>query len=136
MKAVWDPAKAETNFRKHGVRFSDAEGALLDPLAISIEDAAERELRFVTIGLDSIGRIVVVVYAYRGDDVRLISARLAGKHERQQYEEGIRLQQRASRRGHSPAEQDSNHDSLGRRRAGRVSQTGRRRRSRLPNDDQ
>ena len=69
MKAVWDPAKAAANLRKHGVRFADAEGALLDALAITIEDASENERRFVTIGVDTIGRIVVVAYTYRGDDV-------------------------------------------------------------------
>lgn len=92
MKAVWDPAKAAANLRKHGVRFSDAEGALFDPLAITVEDGSDEERRFVTIGVDGIGRLVVLAYTYRGEDVRLISARLATRRERQQYEKGIRLQ--------------------------------------------
>ena len=77
MSTVWDPVKAHTNFRKHRVRFSDAEGVLLDPNAITVDDPAEEEPRFISIGLDVVGRIVVVVYTYRGEDVRLISARLA-----------------------------------------------------------
>ena len=77
MSTVWDPVKARANFRKHGVRFSDAEGVLLDPNAITVDDRAEEEPRFISIGLDVVGRIVVVVYTYRGEDVRLISARLA-----------------------------------------------------------
>src|SRR5687768_3547010 len=93
MAAVWDPKKAETNFRRHGVRFSDADGALLDPNAITTDDPSDDERRFVSIGLDVVGRIVVVVYTYRGENVRLISARLATPNERHQYEKGIRLQQ-------------------------------------------
>jgi uncharacterized DUF497 family protein/uncharacterized protein (DUF4415 family) len=64
VKAVWDPAKATANLRKHGVRFADAEGALFDPEAITLEDVSPEERRFVTIGVDTIGRIVVVVYAF------------------------------------------------------------------------
>jgi uncharacterized DUF497 family protein len=66
------------NFRKHGVRFSDAEAVLLDPQAVTRDDPiADDERRFVSVGLDVVGRIVVVVSTYRGDDVRLISARFA-----------------------------------------------------------
>ncbi len=74
MVTVWDPIKAQANLRKHVVRFSDAEGVLLDPNAITVDDHAGDERRFVSIGLDVVGRIVVVVYTYRGEDVRLISA--------------------------------------------------------------
>ena len=90
MNTTWDPNKAQANFRKHGVRFSDAEAVLFDPHAITREDpttAAER--RFVSVGLDVLGRVVVVVYTYRRDDVRLISARLATPNERRHYEKGI-----------------------------------------------
>ena len=58
---VWDPAKAQANFRKHGVRFSDAEGVLLDPQAITVDDDSAREPRYVSIGLDTIGRVIVAV---------------------------------------------------------------------------
>lgn len=92
MAVVWDPAKAAANLEKHGIRFADAEPVLFDPLAITLEDVtAETEQRHVSIGADALGRTVVVVYAYRGTDVRLISARRATRKERRQYEEGIRL---------------------------------------------
>ena len=85
---VWDPAKLKANFEKHGVRFPDAEPALQDPLAITVADyeSDPGEDRFITVGLDAMGRILVVIYALRGDDIRLISARLANPHERQEYE--------------------------------------------------
>ena len=87
---TWDPEKARDNLRKHGVRFSDAESVLFDPGALTREDtAAEGEQRLVTLGADPIGRILVVVYTYRGEDIRLISAWQATKKERRHYEEGI-----------------------------------------------
>ena len=86
----WDPEKARSNVRKHGVRFSDAETVLFDPQAITVEDeTAEDERRFVSVGMDAVGRVLVVVYCYRDVDIRLISARRANRHERQRYEEGI-----------------------------------------------
>ena len=89
---VWDPRKARANHLKHGVHFSDAEGVLFDPLAVTREDVTSRsERRFVTIGVDHLGRAVVVVYARRGEEIRLISARVATRKERLQYEEGVRF---------------------------------------------
>ena len=90
MRISWDPKKAETNFRKHKVRFSDAEAVLFDPLALTLEEqSVSGEQRLVTLGADAIGRIVVVVYSERQDGIRLISARKAMPSERRQYEEGI-----------------------------------------------
>ena len=90
MEIEWDPNKARTNLQKHGVHFSDAQIVLFDPNALTREDIrAEGEQRFVTIGSDAIGCILVVVYAYRGDNIRLISARPATKKERGNYEERI-----------------------------------------------
>ena len=90
MDVIWNPKKAETNFRKHGVRFSDAETVLFDPLALTLKDQdVDGERRFVTVGSDAIGRIIVTVYAYRGDTIRLISARKATVAERKNYEKGI-----------------------------------------------
>lgn len=86
----WDLAKAISNRQKHGVDFADAIGAFEDPYAITIDDPeAEGEQRFVTLGLDFSGRLVVVVYVYRGDAIRLISARLATKKEIRNYEKRI-----------------------------------------------
>ncbi len=92
MRAAWDPKKAKANYSKHGVRFSDAEGVLFDPLALTREDPrAEGEARFISIGVDFVGEIVVVVYTDQGEDLRLISARRATRGERHLYEEGIRF---------------------------------------------
>lgn len=80
------PAKARANLRKHGVSFSDAEQALRDPLATTVEDPdSEGELRFVTLGMDALGRLLVVVHTPRGDQVRLISARKASRGEAEKY---------------------------------------------------
>lgn len=91
MKFEWDPAKAASNRKKHGVDFADAVGVFEDALAITIEDQdAEAERRFITIGMDFTLKILVVVYASRDADViRIISARKATKTERQTYEKGI-----------------------------------------------
>lgn len=87
MEITFDPNKAATNYRKHGVRFSDAEAVLFDPMALTLEDRdAEGEQRFITIGVDATGRILVVIFSYRGEDVRLISARPATAKERESYE--------------------------------------------------
>ncbi len=86
----WDPEKARANLEKHGVRFSDAEVALFDPNAITVEDeTSEEERRYVSIGMDALGRLLVVVFSYREDDIRLISVRKATRRERTSYEEGI-----------------------------------------------
>ncbi len=61
---LWDPAKARTNMRKHRVRFSDAATVLDDPHALTIEDTRHGEQRFVTIGADLEGHVLVAVYAY------------------------------------------------------------------------
>ena len=86
----WDPEKARANLEKHGVRFSDAEVALFDSNAITVEDeTSEGERRYVSIGLDALGRILVVVFSDREEGIRLISVRKATRKERTSYEEGI-----------------------------------------------
>lgn len=82
----FDPAKARSNLLKHKVSFAHAEEALRDPVAITIEDLhLWDEQRFVTMGADSAGRILIVVHTPRGDRTRLISARKASKGEAEQY---------------------------------------------------
>lgn len=82
----FDPNKARSNFRKHRVGFADAEQALRDDRAVTIADPdAEGELRFVTLGQDASGRVLVVVHTPRGNRVRLISARRASPGEVEQY---------------------------------------------------
>jgi uncharacterized protein len=77
MEAEWDPAKARANLGKHGVRFADAVTALEDEGAISVREERVGEERWISIGMDSLGRILVVVYTWREERIRLISARPA-----------------------------------------------------------
>jgi uncharacterized DUF497 family protein len=82
----FDPAKARANLRKHGVDFSHAEQALRDPSGVTIEDPdSEGERRFVTLGTDALGRILVVIHTPRGNRIRIISARKASRGEREHY---------------------------------------------------
>jgi uncharacterized DUF497 family protein len=83
----WDPRKAASNARKHGIHFADAVSVLEDDRAITMRDDAYGEERWVTVGMDAVGRILVVVYAWRGKSVRIISARLATPAERTEYME-------------------------------------------------
>ncbi len=86
MEFEFDPDKAKANLHKHKVSFSHAEQALRDPFAFTIEDPdVEGEARFVTLGMDSLGRVLVVVHTPRGNRTRLISARKASKGESEQY---------------------------------------------------
>ena len=84
----WDPIKAAANVRKHGVRFSEALGVFSDDYAITLHDdeSDPNEQRFVTLGVGIKGRVLVVVYCYRGENLRIISARTAGRLERENYE--------------------------------------------------
>ena len=84
----WDPNKARQNVRKHGIDFADAVGAFEDPRALTRDDPHPVEDRFLTLGLDLLGRVVLVNWTSRGEEIRLISARKASPGERRQYEEG------------------------------------------------
>ena len=89
MSYVWDPDKATNNLKKHGVEFADAVGVLEDELALVREDVADyEEERFIAVGMDYLGRLLTVSFTYRGEDIRLISARKATKKERLDYESG------------------------------------------------
>jgi uncharacterized DUF497 family protein len=82
----WDEPKALANYRKHGVDFADAVSVLEDALAVTIEDdEVPGEERYVTIGTDLLERVLVLVYTWRGDRIRLISARKASRRERRAY---------------------------------------------------
>lgn len=89
MIVEWDNRKAAANLRKHGVSFEEAVSALEDALAVTYRDPdhSEEELRFLTFGVSSIGRILVVAHTEREEAVRLISARPATRSERRAYEE-------------------------------------------------
>jgi len=86
MAYQWDKTKAQVNRRKHGVSFADAVAVFEDDWAITIPDDYPDEERFATIGRDMLGRILIVVYTWRGDDIRIISARKATRREKEQYE--------------------------------------------------
>jgi uncharacterized protein len=86
MEYEWDPAKAASNYRKHGVHFADAVGVFEDGRAITIEDTSADEERFKTLGTDFLGRILVVAYTPRGNRIRLISARKATRPQSELYE--------------------------------------------------
>ena len=84
----WDDAKAAANLAKHGVSFEQARAAFSDPFAIDFIDDRHRydEERMVLFGMvDS--RLLVVVHTWRGDTIRIISAREAEPYERRQYHE-------------------------------------------------
>lgn len=68
MKYEWDRDKAEANFLKHSVDFADAISVLKDSAALTLEDQHPYEQRFVTVGMDAMGRILVVVYTWRGEE--------------------------------------------------------------------
>jgi uncharacterized DUF497 family protein len=86
MDYEWDPDKAAANLRRHGVDFADAVGVFEDEYALRREDPdAQGEQRFVITGIDFLGRVVVVVYTYRGERIRPISARRATRREREHY---------------------------------------------------
>jgi hypothetical protein len=82
----WDKQKAKTNLLKHGVSFADAVAVFSDHAALTMEDDDPDEQRFATIGMDAFGHILVVTYTWRGEEIRVISARKATARERRQYE--------------------------------------------------
>jgi uncharacterized DUF497 family protein len=84
----WDAKKARANAQKHGVAFSDAVGVFGDACAITLDDPHPAEHRFVTMGLDFLGHVLVDCWTPRGDDIRVVSARKATPGERANYEQG------------------------------------------------
>ena len=86
----WDPAKAEANRKNHRVDFREAASVLDDPLSTTFPDPLHSRLerRFISIGVSSRQRVLVVSHTEEGDVVRIISARRATPHERSFYEEG------------------------------------------------
>jgi hypothetical protein len=81
----WDSKKAISNLKKHGVDFTDAVAVLEDERAITISDDHPDEERFISIGMDSFSRILVVVFTWREPRIRIISARKATTKEIRQY---------------------------------------------------
>ena len=85
----WEPRKAASNQRKHGVSFEEAAEVFDDPLALYVADLDHAEIRLVIIGSSSRGRLLYVVSVeLEGDEIRIVSARRATRNERLRYEEG------------------------------------------------
>ena len=87
MEFEWDPDKAAGNSEKHGIDFADAALVLHDDLAVTLPDEAADEKRFVTLGMDALGQLLVVAYTWRDERIRIISARRATGRERRRYED-------------------------------------------------
>jgi uncharacterized DUF497 family protein len=90
MKFEWDPKKATANVKKHGVTFQEAATIFGDPLAITFDDPdhSVSENRYITFGLSLQKRLIVVSHTERGDQTKIINARLMDRKERRIYEEG------------------------------------------------
>jgi uncharacterized DUF497 family protein len=88
----WDREKAEQNLAKHGIAFSEALTVFDDLLSVTVPDRRHsvREERFWTIGLSNRLRLLVVSHTDEGEVIRIISARLATPHERNEYERSAR----------------------------------------------
>ena len=88
MRFTWDPRKARSNAKKHGVAFAEAVTVFADPLADVVDDSVHAE-RSLILGASAAGRLLVIVFEEREhDEVRVINARLATRAERRRYEEG------------------------------------------------
>lgn len=90
MKFEVDPAKSASNFKKHKVSFEEAASVFGDPMAYTFADPDHSvgEERWLMFGLSRMGRLLALIYTHRRGSYRLISARLATRHERKIYEEG------------------------------------------------
>ena len=90
MQFEWNPDKANSNLKKHGVSFNEASTVFSDPLSVTFPDPDHSygEERYVIIGLSSANRILIVPHSDRVDRVRIISAREATRNERRFYEDG------------------------------------------------
>jgi uncharacterized protein len=91
MEFEWDPRKARTNLRKHGVSFTEAGTIFGDDLAITVSDPdhSDNEDRYITIGWSARRRLLIVSHTDRGDRIRIISARELTKAEQKEYEKAI-----------------------------------------------
>ena len=88
----WDDRKAQGNLRKHGISFEEASTIFGDSFAQTIHDPLHsvNEDRYVELGESCKRRILVVVFTDRESKIRLVSARMANRRERKDYEEGCK----------------------------------------------
>jgi uncharacterized protein len=89
LRFEWDSNKAKVNLAKHGISFEEASTVFGDPRSLTIPDPVHSavENRFVIIGSSHRGKLLVVVHTERGENIRIISARLASRRERRTYEQ-------------------------------------------------
>lgn len=89
MKFEWDELKADANLKKHGVRFEEAKTVFDNPLAVIFDDAAHStdEQREIIVGHSQENRLLLVSFTERSNSIRIISARLATRREREDYEQ-------------------------------------------------
>ena len=85
----WDESKSKKNILKHNINFADTFAVFDDPNAVTLDDDGSNEQRYITIGMDAFGRILLVVYTLRCDNIPIISARKAVRSEVRQYESEI-----------------------------------------------
>ena len=85
----WNLKKADENLKKHHVSFQEASTVFGDLLSRTISDHehSHGESRYITMGLSSAGKLLVVIHTDRGDRIRIISARKAFPKEAREYEE-------------------------------------------------
>ena len=90
MEFEWDQKKAKSNLKKHGISFQEAAMVFGDALSITFDDPDHsiNEHRLLTFGLSKTGKLLIVSHTVRDESMRIISARLMTKQERQIYEEG------------------------------------------------
>jgi uncharacterized protein len=86
----WDPNKAAENLKMHRVAFPEATTVFADLLEVTIPDPdhSEREARFLSLGMSTANRLLVVGYTGREGKIRIIHARVAAPKERRAYESG------------------------------------------------
>jgi len=88
VRFTWEPKKAASNQKKHGVSFVEGVSVFADPLAAMLDDALDPE-RVILVGQSEKRRVLLVVFIEQSEDlIRIISARRATSHERKRYEEG------------------------------------------------
>lgn len=89
MNFEWDPAKARQNRRKHRISFQEAATVFGDPLTVTYPDPdhSSSEQRFISVGMSSAGKVLMVAHADRNENIRIISARKTTPREREHYEE-------------------------------------------------
>jgi uncharacterized protein len=85
----WDPGKARQNRRKHRISFQEAATVFGDPLALTYSDPdhSQSEQRFITVGMSSAGRVLIIAHVDRNENIRIINARKTTQRERKYYEE-------------------------------------------------